>query len=28
VDGRLKGSSSWLRVAREKGEPAKQEAKA
>ena len=28
VDGRLKGSSSWLRVAREKGEPSKQEAKA
>ena len=28
VDGRLKGSSSWLRVAREKGEPAAQEAKA
>ena len=28
VDGRLKGSSSWLRVAREKGEPATQEAKA
>jgi len=28
VDGRLKGSSSWLRVAREKGEPVKQEAKA
>ena len=28
VDGRLKGSSSWLRVAREKGEGPKQEAKA
>ena len=28
VDGRLKGSSSWLRVAREKGEPVQQEAKA
>jgi hypothetical protein len=28
VDGRLKGSSSWLRVAREKGEPQVQEAKA
>ena len=28
VDGRLKGSSSWLRVAREKGEPSKQEVKA
>ena len=28
VDGRLKGSSSWLRVAREKGEPVKQVAKA
>ena len=28
VDGRLKGSSSWLRVAREKGESPKQEAKA
>jgi hypothetical protein len=28
VDGRLKGSSSWLRVAREKGEPQAQEAKA
>ena len=28
VDGRLKGSSSWLRVAREKSEPLKQEAKA
>jgi hypothetical protein len=28
VDGRLKGSSSWLRVAREKGQPAKQEVKA
>jgi hypothetical protein len=28
VDGRLKGSSSWLRVAREKGEPPAQEAKA
>lgn len=28
VDGRLKGSSSWLRVAREKGEPKPQEAKA
>lgn len=27
VDGRLKGSSSWLRVAREKGEGPKQEAK-
>ena len=27
VDGRLKGSSSWLRVAREKGEPTTQEAK-
>ena len=27
VDGRLKGSSSWLRVAREKSEPLKQEAK-
>jgi len=28
VDGRLKGSSSWLRVAREKGEPVKVEVKA
>jgi hypothetical protein len=28
VDGRLKGSSSWLRVAREKSVPLKQEAKA
>ena len=28
VDGSLKGSSSWLRVAREKGEPSKQEVKA
>ena len=28
VDGRLKGSSSWLRVAREKGEPVQQEVKA
>jgi hypothetical protein len=28
VDGRLKGSSSWLRVAREMGEGPKQEAKA
>ena len=28
VDGRLKGSSSWLRVAREKGEPSNQEVKA
>ncbi len=28
VDGRLQGSSSWLRVAREKSEPLKQEAKA
>jgi len=28
VDGRLKGSSSWLRVAREKGVPVQQEAKA
>ena len=28
VDGRLKGSSSWLRVAREKGKGPKQEAKA
>ena len=28
VDGRLKGSSSWLRVAREKGEGPKQGAKA
>ena len=28
VDGRLKGSSSWLRVAREKVEPKPQEAKA
>ena len=28
VDGRLKGSSSWLRVAREKGEPVQQETKA
>jgi hypothetical protein len=27
VDGRLKGSSSWLRVAREKGEPVQQEVK-
>lgn len=28
VDGRLKGSSSWLRVAREKGEPVSKEVKA
>jgi hypothetical protein len=28
VDGRLTGSSSWLRVAREKGEPVQQETKA
>ena len=28
VDGRLKGSSSWLRVAREKGEPVQEEVKA
>jgi Methylene-tetrahydrofolate reductase C terminal len=28
VDGRLKGSSSWLRVAREKGEPVQEELKA
>ena len=28
VDGRLKGSSSWLRVAREKGEPVQKEVKA